>query len=131
MRDKVSKLGRLVSGTHHSRRKRGLARPAGILSIAVKMIINVFRDGLANAGNPLQLAKTGLGDRSRRTEMVQHCPLAPRPDPGNFIEQRATQRLCPPSTVRTNREAVRLVPQALQKVKHGVSWIERKWCSPG
>jgi hypothetical protein len=88
------------------------------------MIINVFRDGFANAGNPLQLAKTGPGDRSRRTEMVQHCPLAPRPDPGDLIERRAAERLCPPSTVRTDREAVRLVAQALQKVKHGVPRIE-------
>ena len=37
----------------------------GILSIAVEMIINVFRDGFANTGNPLQLAEAGAGDRSR------------------------------------------------------------------
>jgi hypothetical protein len=94
------------------------------------MIINVFRDGFANAGNPLQLAQTGPGDRSRRTEMVQHGPLAPRPDPGDLIERRAAERFCPLGTVRTDREAVRLVAQALQKVQHGVTWIERKWRSP-
>src|SRR5271167_2750543 len=131
MRDKVSRLGRLVSGTRHSRRKRGLGRRVGILSIAVEMIIDVFRDGFADAGNPLQLAKTGAGDRSRRTEMEQHCPLAPHPDPGDLIERRAAERLCPLSTVRTDREAVRLVAQALQKVEHGVPWVEREWRSPG
>ena len=77
------------------------------------MIINVFRDGFADAGNPLQLAKTGPGDRSRRTEMVQHCPLAPRPDPGDLIKRRATERLCTLSSVRADREAVCLVAQAL------------------
>src|SRR5271165_2778840 len=131
MRDKVSRLGRLVSGTHHSRRKRGRGRPAGILSIAVEMIINVFRDGFANAGNPLQLAETGPGDGSRRTEAVQHCPLAPRPDPGDLIEHRAAERLCSLSAVRAYREAMRLVAQALQKVEHGVPWVEREWRSPG
>jgi hypothetical protein len=102
----------------------------GILSIAVEMIINVFRDGFANSSNPLQLAETGPGDRSCRAEMVQHCPLTPRPDPGDLIERRAAERLCSLSPVRTDREAVRFVAQALQKVEHGVTWVEREWRSP-
>jgi hypothetical protein len=93
------------------------------------MIMNVFRDGFADAGNPLQLAKTGPGDRSRRPEMVQQCSLASRSDPCDFIERRTAERLCPLGTVRADRKAVCLVAQALQKIKHGVPWIERKWRS--
>src|SRR6516162_3236625 len=61
--------------------------------------------------------------------MVQQCPLAPRPDPGDLIERRAAERLCPLSAVRTYREAVCLIAQTLQKVEHGVPRIEREWRS--
>ena len=91
--------------------------------------MNVFRDGFADAGDPLQLAKTGPGDRSRRPEMVQQCPLASRSDPRDLIERRTAERLCPLGTVRADRKPMCLVAQALEKVKHGVPWIERKWRS--
>ena len=71
--------------------------------------MNVFRDGFADAGNPLQLAKTGPGDRSRRPEMVQQCPLASRSDPRDLIERRTAERLYPLGTVRADRKAVCLV----------------------
>src|ERR1700738_5291659 len=92
MRDKVSKLGRLVSGTHHSRRgkrKRGTTR---ISPIGMKVIINFFSDGPTDARDPLELAETGARNRSRRAEMGQEGLLSPRPGPGTIVEGRASVR---------------------------------------
>src|SRR6516225_9916726 len=131
MRDKVSRLGRLVSSTHHSRRERKRGWVTGILPIGVEMIINLFRNGLPNTGDPFQLAKAGAGDGSCRAEMVQQCPLALRPDTCDLVQRRAAKCSGPPGAVRSDREAMRLVTQALKKIEHGVSWVEREWRSPG
>src|ERR1700730_12637184 len=94
MRDKVSKLGRLVSGTHHSRREKRKKGTTGILPIGMKMIINFFSDALADASDPIELAETGARNRSRRAEMVQERLLSPRPDPGNLVALRAAHAVC-------------------------------------
>src|SRR6516162_10271813 len=99
---------------------------AAILSIAVEMIMNLFRHGLADPGDPLQLAEAGAGDGSRRAEMVQQRALAPRADADDLVERRTPQRLSSLGAVRTDREAVRLVAQALQKIEHGVTRVERE-----
>ena len=93
--------------------------------------MNLFRHGLADPGDPLQLAEAGAGDGSRRAEMVQQRALAPRADADDLVERRTPQRLSSLGAVRSDCEAVRLVPQALQKVEHGVPWVEREWRSPG
>src|SRR5712692_2772786 len=92
----------------------------------MKMIINLFCDGPAYAGDPFELAKTGPGDRSRRAEMVQERLLATRPDPSNLLERRVTERFCPLGTVGADCEAMRLVAQALQKVEDGIPRVERE-----
>src|SRR5947209_10485333 len=126
MRDKVSKLGRLVSGTHHSRREKGKRGTTGILPIGMKMIINLFCDGLADASDPIELAETGARNRSRRAEMVQERLLSPRPDPGNLVKRRASERFCPLGAVSADGKAVRLVSQALQEIEDGIPRVERK-----
>src|SRR6266851_2149013 len=97
----------------------------------MKMIINLFCDGPAYAGDPFELAKTGPGDRSRRAEMMQKRLLATRPDSSNLLERRVTERFCPLGTVGADREAVRLVTQALEKVEDGIARVERERCPTG
>src|SRR6516162_11939476 len=95
------------------------------------MIINLFRNGLPDTGDPLQLAEPGASDGSCRAEMAKQCPLALCPNTCDLIERRLAKCFGPLSAVRSDCEAVRLVPQALQKVEHGVPWVEREWRSPG
>src|SRR4029077_12377801 len=130
IRDKVSRLGRLVSSTRHSWPARGGKGQTNILSIGVEMIIDLFRDGLANAGHPLQLTQACAGNGSGRPEMVQQCPLTPCPNPCDLIERRLTERLGALGPVRANRKAVCLIAEALQKVEDRVPGIEREWRSP-
>src|SRR5207244_12914178 len=125
-RDKDSKLGRLVSGTHHSRREKRKKGTTGILPIGMKMIINLFCDGLADASDPIAPAETGARNRSRRAEMMQERLLSPRPDPGNLVERRASERFCPPGAVGADGEAVRLVSQTLQEIENRIPRVERE-----
>jgi len=90
------------------------------------MIIDLFRDGLANAGHPLQLAETSAGDGSRRAEVVQQRALPSHSDPGDLIKRRAAKRLGAFGPVRANRKAVDLIAEALQKVEYGVTGVERE-----
>src|SRR5262249_39041538 len=96
----------------------------------MKMIIDLFCDGLAYTSHPLQFAEAGAGDGSRRPEMVQQCPLAPRPNPVDLIEPRVAKRLGSLGPVRADRKAMRLVAKALQKVEYGVLRVEKEWRSP-
>src|SRR5215469_11953405 len=123
MSDMVSRLGRLVSGTHHSRGEEN-EKATSILPIGMEMIINLFGDGFADAANPLKLAEPGAGDNSCRAEMAKQRLLASRADPSDLVERRASQRFCSLGTMRPDREAMRLVAQALQEVKDGVARVE-------
>src|SRR5215469_7793989 len=107
MRDKVSRFGRLVSCTHHSRRaRRGQEPTAAILAIGMKVIINLFRNSLADAGDALEIAETGPRDRPGRAEMMQKRPLATRPDPGNLLQWRAFEGFCSSGAMGANCETV-------------------------
>src|SRR5882762_629717 len=68
-------------------------RQAGILSVGVKVVINLFCHSLADAGDALNLGDPGACDGARRAEMMQQRLLAAGADPGNLIERRAADRL--------------------------------------
>ena len=85
----------------------------GILPVGMKMIIDLFRDGLTDARNPLEVAETGPRNRPRRAEVMQKSPLATRPDPGNLLQRRAFECFCPLGAMGADREAMRLVSQSL------------------
>src|SRR5271165_2936992 len=112
MRDKVSRLGRPVSSTHHSWRAKADGRLDAILVVAMEMVINLFCDSLADAGDALEFAEPGARDRPRRAEMMQQCPLAPGADPGDLVERRMSERLCPFGAMGADGKAVRFVAQA-------------------
>src|SRR5215471_18334281 len=91
MRDNVSKLGRLVIGTHHSRLRR--RETVGILAVRVEMVINLFCDSFAYARHSFELAEPGPGNRPGRAEMVQQRLLAACPDARDLVEWRAPEGL--------------------------------------
>ena len=88
------------------------------------MIINLFCDGFAYAGNALKFAEPSAGDRAPRTKMVQQRLLAAGSDPRDVVERRAPQRLGPLGAVRADRKPMRLVAQALQEIENRVAGIE-------
>src|SRR5262245_53351306 len=90
----------------------------------MKMIINLLGDGPTDACDTLELAETSARNCSRRPEMVQERLLAPYPYPGNLFERRAPKLLCALRAVSVDREAVRLVPQALQEIEDRIPRIE-------
>ena len=53
------------------------------------MIINLFCDGFADAGDAFEIGQPGAGDAAGRAEMVQQRLLAPRADAGDLVERRA------------------------------------------
>src|ERR1700737_567909 len=61
-----------------------------------------------------------------RAEMVQERLLSPRPDPGNLVERRASERSGPLGAVGADSKAVRLVSQALQEIEDRIPRAERE-----
>src|SRR5258708_1862413 len=57
--------------------------------------------------------------------------LPPRTDPGDLVQRRGADRLCPACTMRADRKAVRLVAQSLHEVEHRVAWFEREGRTAG
>jgi hypothetical protein len=58
-----------------------------ILSNVVKVVINLFRDGLVYTHDSLDFGKPGTGNGARRTEMMQERLLAPSADARNLVER--------------------------------------------
>src|SRR5277367_3079812 len=128
MRDNVSRLGRLVIGTHHS--CWGRREGSGSLPVGMEVVINLFCYSFAYAGHSFEFPEPGPGNRSRRAEMVQQRLLAARADSVDFIERGAPQGLRSPGPVRGDRKPMRFVAQALQEVEDRVALVEQKGCAP-
>src|SRR6185312_7859392 len=126
MRDKVSRLGRVVSMVHRvPRRKNGTSFASlAPLSLGMEMLIDALRDRLADPLHPLQIGEPGPGDAARRSEMMQQRLLAPGADAGDLVKRRAADRLGAARAMRADGEAVGLVAQPLEVVEHGVARIE-------
>src|SRR5262249_49473677 len=125
IRDRVNRLGRLVSAKLSSG-PATIAGGATILAIRVKVVINLFCDSFADAGDALDLGETGARDGAGRPEMMQQGLLAAGADAGDLVERRLTDRLGPPRAVGADRKAVRLVAQPLQEIQDRVARLERK-----
>jgi hypothetical protein len=68
-----------------------------------------------------QILKPGALDRLHGAEVVKERALARRADAGNLIERVSDQFALALGAVRPDREAMRLVPQALDEVERRVA----------
>src|SRR5215471_4369657 len=121
IRDRVNKLGRLVSATLSSGPAAMTAGGTTILAIRVKVVINLFCDSFADAGGALDLRETGAGNGTGRAEMVQQRLLAAGADARDLVERRPADRLRPPRAVGADGKAMRLVAQPLQKIQYRIA----------
>src|SRR5579864_2010441 len=99
---------------------------ASILSVGMKVLINLFCDGFADAGDALDLGEAGARHRAGRAEMVQERVLALGADAGDLVERRLPDRLRALGAMRPDRKAMRLVAQPLQEIKHRVARLEHE-----
>src|SRR5262245_45639115 len=90
------------------------------------MVINLFRDSFAYAGDALEFAESSAGHRSCRTEMVQQRPLTTSSDPSDFVKRRSPQGLCPLGAMSADRKTMCLVTQPLQEVENRIARVERE-----
>src|SRR5258706_10206848 len=109
MRDSVRKLARLC----------GIYRPqcmdGGMLAVGVEVLIDLFRDGFADALDLAEIGKTGPRDRPHRPEMMQQRLAPRRADAADLVELRAAERLLTAGPVAADGETVRLVAQPPQE----------------
>src|SRR5439155_4381934 len=102
-----------------------------ILSVGMKVVINLFCDSFANARHALDFRDPGARNGACRAEMVQQRLLAAGADARDLIERRAADRLLAAGPMRADRKTVRLVAQALQEIEDGVARLEREGRPPG
>src|ERR1051325_4262229 len=84
-------------------------------AIAMKVVVNLLRDYLADAGRGLEIGEPGRRDALGRAEAQQQRLLAARADAGNLVELRAQRIGGTARAVGADRKAMRLVAQALQE----------------
>src|SRR5262249_60869564 len=98
----------------------------GSLTVGVKVVINLFRDSFAYPGHAFELAETGTGHCSRRTEMMQQRLFAADTDPADLVERGSAEGLGPLGSVGANRKAMRLVTQTVQEIEDRIAGAERE-----
>src|SRR6516162_9276761 len=97
----------------------------------MKVVIDLFGNGLADPGDGFKIGETGSRDPLGRAEMEQEGALALAADAGNLIERGAGDIRRAPGPMGSDGEAVGLVPQALQVVKDGVARLEAEGLASG
>src|SRR5437764_4533216 len=102
MRDSVRKLARLC-GIHRPRCVDG-----GMLAVGMEVLIDLFRDRLADPRDLLEIGKPGPRDRPHRAEMMQQRLAPRRADAADLVELRAAERLLAACPVAADRETMRL-----------------------
>src|SRR5579883_866453 len=94
------------------------------LALSMEMIINLFCDDFADAGDALKVGEPGGRDGTRRPEMVQEGALACGADAGDLVERRGTDGPRSLAAMGADGEAMRLVAQPLEEIKNRILGIE-------
>ncbi|CCC98265.1 protein of unknown function [Azospirillum baldaniorum] len=90
----------------------------------MEMIVYLFRHRLADPFDRLQIRQSGAGDGDGAPEMVKQGLLPAGSNPGNLIDHRFPQCLGALRPMGADGEAVRLVPQPLQEIEHGIAHFQ-------
>ena len=88
------------------------------------MIINLFGNGFAYAGDAFEFTEAGPGNGASGAEMEEQGPLAASANSGDFVERGLPQSLGPPGAMCADCKPMCLVAQALEEVKYWVARIE-------
>ena len=88
------------------------------------MIINLFGDSFAYAGDTFEFTEAGPGNGASGAEMEEQGPLAASANPCDLVERGFPQSLGPPGAMCADCKPVRLVAQSLEEVKHWIARIE-------
>src|SRR5690349_3225652 len=126
IRDIVSRLGRAVM----RRSVKGAALSEPSLALAMKVVIDLFGDRLADAGHGFEVGEAGRRDPLRRAEMEQQGALALAADARDLVQRRAGDVGGAPGPVGPDGEAMGLVAQALQVVEDGVAGLQAEGLAP-
>src|ERR1700687_1145918 len=94
-------------------------------------IIDLARGFRIDAGDLLQIRNRSAFDRLERSEMPQQRPLAGRADPGDLLQPGLADVAPPPLAMRSDREAMRLIAQALDEIEHRVARLEPEGLAAG
>src|SRR5918999_3245174 len=101
-----------------------------VLAPLVEGVVDRLGHRLADAVHALEIEQTGGLDRPNPAEMAQQSTLAPGADARHPIERRAADRLAALRPVAGDREAMRLVPQALEKIENRVARVQLEGRTP-
>src|SRR5581483_12018416 len=93
-----------------------MGKPRG--SATMEVIVDLARHRLGDTWHLGKIAEPGLRNRSGRAEMQQQRLLALGADPRHLVEDRFGDLLRALGAMRADHEAVRLIAQTLQEVKH-------------
>jgi hypothetical protein len=87
----------------------------------MKMGIHAPGDFVADAGRCFKVGKSCLFDPARGAKMMQERTLPGRADARYFVELALGELAAATRAMCGDRETMRLVPQALQIIKHGIT----------
>src|SRR6478672_8412919 len=99
-------------------------RGGGLHRLVMKEGVDFARGLRADAGDLGKVGGCCAFDRLERSEVMQQRALAARSHPGNFLQARFANIAAAPDAVRADREAVCLIAQALNEIKHGIARLE-------
>src|SRR3954449_3695339 len=85
----------------------------------VEVGVELARDLLREAGDALELLARGAEYRLGGAEVLEQRALARRADPGQLVHDRLGHRPVAADAVVGDREAVRLVADALEQLERG------------
>src|SRR5258708_36353720 len=97
----------------------------------MEVIVDLLRDGLADAGDGFEVGQPGRRDPFGRAEMEQKGALALAPDARDLVQGRAVDIGGAPGPVGPDGEAMGFVAQALEVIENGIAELEAEGLAPG
>src|SRR5262249_47383870 len=105
-------------------RSRSVGLSAHVAS-PMEMIIDGLGHLRADAGDAFEIGNAGAADRLGRAEMLEQGSLARGANTGHLVERGGGDRLLALGAMGTDGETVRLVPELLDAIEHGIARLEQ------
>ena len=92
----------------------------------VEMVVDHLRHLRADAADRGEIGDAGAAHRLGRAEMLEQRALARRSNTLNLVERRGLHLLLAPGAMGADGEAMGLVAELLDTIKHGVARLEQQ-----